>query len=182
MTISTSPLLAAGESAFMSPSRSALNGCLVLPLGVLGRQRLDAVEGEQRAGSTSAARTRACRRCRRPRCARRAARSRGRPPWSPSPRNRRSPASPAVVPRREAGGRRRLRRGGSRSEERKSGSSAGNFQKMPSVDGHGFCSSRRPLSQFAVMCGEACMVRWIPSFRIRLRRVFGLSPRMSAAP
>ena len=60
------------SAPFMSPLSSEANGSFVLPLGMLRRERLHAVEREDEAGNTSAARPRACRRCRRWRCARRA--------------------------------------------------------------------------------------------------------------
>ena len=63
-------LFAAGQQRLHVALEQRRERLLVLPLGMLRRQRLHAVEREERAGSTSAARPRACRRCRRWRCAR----------------------------------------------------------------------------------------------------------------
>ena len=50
MTISTRPFSPAAASAFMSPSSTALNGCVSFHSGMLRRQRLDPVEGEGELG------------------------------------------------------------------------------------------------------------------------------------
>ena len=63
----------------MSFSRMPLNGCVVFHSGCLRREGLHSIEGEERPGSTSAARSRASRRCRTRRCAPRAARTGRRP-------------------------------------------------------------------------------------------------------
>ena len=100
--ISTMAFSPPASDGFQVAGEHGLERLLVLPLGMLRRERLDAIERERRAGSTSAARTRACRRCRTWRSARRAGRSRARLPSSPWRRSRRSPASiGAVVPRRQ---------------------------------------------------------------------------------
>ena len=45
--ISSRPFSPLAATAFMSPSRTPLNGCVLLPLRVLGRQRLDPVKRER---------------------------------------------------------------------------------------------------------------------------------------
>ena len=62
------PLLAAGRDGLHVAFEHALEWLLLLPLGMLRGQRLDAVEARRPAGSRSAAPTRACRRCRTWRC------------------------------------------------------------------------------------------------------------------
>ena len=72
--ISSRPFSPAAASAFMSPSRTALNGCCVFHSGCCGAIALTRSNAKA-PENTSAARTTACRHCRTPRCARRAARN-----------------------------------------------------------------------------------------------------------